>query len=59
MESILDHMVLKQKNNELLLDDEDMVFAETVAKLIAGSLHRIDLDRGLKPRCSTLKYSAS
>ncbi len=43
-------MVLKQKNNELLLDDEDMVFAETVAKLIAGSLHRIDLDRGLEAK---------
>ena len=43
-------MVLKQKNNELLPDDEDMVFAETVAKLIAGSLHKIDLDRGLEKK---------
>jgi len=43
-------MVLKQKNNELLPDDEDMVFAETVAKLIAGSLHKIDLDRGLETK---------
>ena len=43
-------MVLKQKNNELLPDDEDMLFVETVAKLIAGSLHKIDLDRGLETK---------
>jgi len=43
-------LVLKQKNNELLPDDEDMLFVETVAKLIAGSLHKIDLDRGLKTK---------
>lgn len=43
-------MVLKQKNNELLPDDEDMVFAETVAKLIAGSVHKIDLDQGLETK---------
>jgi len=43
-------MVLKQKKNELLPDDEDMLFVETVAKLIAGSLHKIDLDRGLETK---------
>ncbi|MGB4223329.1 MAG: FIST N-terminal domain-containing protein [Syntrophorhabdus sp.] len=43
-------MVLKQKDNELVPDDEDMLFAETVAKLVAGSLHKIDLDRGLEAK---------
>ncbi len=40
-------MVLKQKPGEPLPDEEDLVLAETVGKLIAGNLHKIELDRGL------------
>jgi two-component sensor histidine kinase len=40
-------MVLKQKPGEPLPDEEDLVLAETVGKLIAGSLHKIELDQSL------------
>jgi two-component sensor histidine kinase len=40
-------MVLKQKPGEPLPDEEDLVLAETAGKLIAGGLHKIELDRGL------------
>jgi two-component sensor histidine kinase len=40
-------MLLKQKPGEPLPDEEDLVLAETVGKLISGSLHKMELDRGL------------
>jgi two-component sensor histidine kinase len=40
-------MALKQKPDEPLPDEEDLVLAETFGKLIAGSLHKIELDQGL------------
>lgn len=40
-------LALKKKPDEPLPDEEDMVLAETLGKLIAGTLHKIELDQGL------------
>ncbi|OPX93331.1 MAG: putative sensor histidine kinase pdtaS [Syntrophorhabdus sp. PtaB.Bin006] len=40
-------LILRQKSGALPPDDEDLVLAETIGKLTAGSLYRIDLDHGL------------
>lgn len=40
-------LILRQRSGALPPDDEDFVLTETIGKLTAGSLYRMDLDHGL------------
>jgi len=48
-------MVLKRKNNSSVPDEEDYVLAETIGKLTASGLYRIELDGSLDVKLQQLE----